>query len=351
MNKDILDIYTDYLICQNKYATATGLSEMLSGSLSHDKITRFLRSGDFSSKELWQFVKPTVRKHQEAGGVLILDDSIEEKPYTDENAVNCWHYSHAKGEVLKGINILSCMVKYGDLSLPVSYEVIKKDVLYSNLETRKTHRKSEVTKNQLFRQLIKQACDNHIQFEYALADNWFGSKDNMEYLHYDLGKSFIFGLKANRLLALSENDAKCGHFQSLKSLELQKDIAYKVWLKGLSFPVQLLKKVFKNENGFTGILYVVTNDMQIDADRIYEVYQKRWAIEEYHKSIKQNASLAKSPTKTIRTQCNHVFSSIVAYCKLEFLKQRTHLNHFAMKYKLIMRANQIAYQELQNMTA
>ena len=25
---DMLDIYTDYLICQNKYATATGLSDM-----------------------------------------------------------------------------------------------------------------------------------------------------------------------------------------------------------------------------------------------------------------------------------------------------------------------------------
>lgn len=26
---DMLDIYTDYLICQNKYATATGLSEIV----------------------------------------------------------------------------------------------------------------------------------------------------------------------------------------------------------------------------------------------------------------------------------------------------------------------------------
>ncbi|MBM3208641.1 MAG: transposase, partial [Chlamydiae bacterium] len=32
-------------------------------------------------------------------------------------------------------------------------------------------------------------------------------------------------------------------------------------------------------------------------DQIYDVYKKRWRIEEYHKSIKQNASLEKSPTK------------------------------------------------------
>lgn len=123
---DILDLYTDYLICQNKYATATGLSDLLSGDISHDKVTRFLSSGDFGSKELWSYVKTSVRKHESNDGVLILDDCIEEKPYTDENEVNCWHYSHAKGTVLKGLNILSCMVRYGDISLPIAYEIVKK---------------------------------------------------------------------------------------------------------------------------------------------------------------------------------------------------------------------------------
>ena len=36
---------------------------------------------------------------------------------------------------------------------------------------------------------------------------------------------------------------------------------------------------------------------------------------------------------------------------LELLRVQTHLNHFAMKYKLIIRANQIAYQELQKLKA
>ena len=39
MRNKLLDIYSDYLICQNKYATATGLSDLLSGDISHDKIT------------------------------------------------------------------------------------------------------------------------------------------------------------------------------------------------------------------------------------------------------------------------------------------------------------------------
>jgi hypothetical protein len=284
-------------------------------------------------------------------GALLLDDTIEEKPYTDENDVNCWHYSHAKGDVVKGINLLTCMVRYGDFSVPIGYEVIKKEIQYSDIKTRQVRRKSEVNKNQLFRQLVQQACINHVLFEWVLADNWFGSKANMAFIHDELQKSFIFGIKSNRTLALSENDAKNGRHKPVRSFELEKDVAYKVWLKGLSFPVQLIKKVFKNENGTTGTLYLVSNDLHSSAERLYEVYQKRWRIEEYHKSIKQNASLEKSPTKKVKTQCNHIYASIIAYCKLEMLKIKTKLNHFAIKYKLLLRANQVAMQELKNMTS
>ena len=191
------------------------------------------------------------------------------------------------------------MVRYADFSVPIGYEVIKKDIAYCDVTTRKTRRKSSVTKNQLFQNLIAQAITNKGMFNYVLADNWFGSKANMVHIHKGLHKSFIIGIKSNRTLALSENDAKNGRYQQVRALELEEDIAHTVWLKGLDFPVRLLKKVFKNENGSTGILYLVSNDMLSSAERLYEVYQKRWRIEEYHKSIKQNASLTKSPTSTI----------------------------------------------------
>lgn len=58
---ELLDIYTDYLISQNKYATATGLSDMVDGAISHDQVSRFLNKNKLGSKELWQYVKPTPR--------------------------------------------------------------------------------------------------------------------------------------------------------------------------------------------------------------------------------------------------------------------------------------------------
>jgi hypothetical protein len=51
---DMVDIYTDYLIFQKKYATATGLSDLVDGEFSHGKVTRFLRLGNFNSKALWK---------------------------------------------------------------------------------------------------------------------------------------------------------------------------------------------------------------------------------------------------------------------------------------------------------
>ncbi len=350
MDKRLLDIYSDYLIAQNQYATATGLSDLLEGQISHDKITKFLNTNEFSSKDLWEYIKPEVRKiEEEIGGVLIIDDTIEEKAYTDENDIICWHYSHAKGKCIKGVNILSCLVRYGDAALPIAYEPICKDVVFCDIATKKVNRQSSISKNKLFRSIIARSVANRVKFDYVLADNWFGAKKNMEFIHYEIKKKFIMGVKANRLIALSEQDRKKGQYQNLNTLLLKDGEKRIVWLKDISFPIALIKKIFKNEDGSTGILYLVSNDLESSADRIYEVYQKRWRIEEYHKSIKQNASLAKSPTKVVRSQKNHIFASIIAYCKLEFLRIKTSLNHFALKYKLLMRANRMAFLELERL--
>ncbi|MDI1230171.1 MAG: IS701 family transposase, partial [Methylobacter sp.] len=62
MEKIKLELYTDYLICNNGFATATGLSAMMEGGISHDQMTRFLASKAFTSKDLWSQVKATVRQ-------------------------------------------------------------------------------------------------------------------------------------------------------------------------------------------------------------------------------------------------------------------------------------------------
>jgi hypothetical protein len=197
MDKKLLDLYSDYLIAQNQYATATGLSDLLEGQISHDKITRFLNSKEASSKELWEYIKPDIRKiEQDVGGVLILDDTIEEKTYTDENEIICWHYSHAKGRCVKGVNILSCLVRYDDIALPIAYEPVRKDVLFCDTATKKVKRQSSTSKNLMFRSMIAQAVINKVKFDYVLSDNWFGAKTGLcpFAAQTDKGNGFILPL-------------------------------------------------------------------------------------------------------------------------------------------------------------
>ena len=51
-NHDVFELYTDYLLTSFSYTTATGLSDLLDGQVSHNQVTRFLASEDFDSKKL-----------------------------------------------------------------------------------------------------------------------------------------------------------------------------------------------------------------------------------------------------------------------------------------------------------
>ncbi len=52
MKKEKLELYTDYLISNNGYATATGLSAMLAGEISHDQVMRFLSEEELHLERL-----------------------------------------------------------------------------------------------------------------------------------------------------------------------------------------------------------------------------------------------------------------------------------------------------------
>jgi hypothetical protein len=88
-------------------------------------------------------------------------------------------------------------------------------------------------------------------------------------------------------------------------------------------------------------------DLKLSADSFQTLYKKRWSVEEYHKSLKQNASLAKSPARTVTAQTNHLFTSLLAYIKPEQLKFVHRLNHFALKSKIYFSALKCAWKEVE----
>jgi len=345
-HKALLDLYADYLLSSFSYTTATGLAKLLDGAVSHDQITRLLAAERQTSANWWQLVKPLVRKVEQPAGVLIFDDSIEEKPYTDENDIICWHYDHACERNVKGINFLTALYRAGDVSLPVAFHLVAKTESYIEAKTGRTKRRSPTTKNEAYRDMLRVCVQNHLQFRYVLNDAWYASADNMQLIKAELHKDFIMALKSNRKIALSSTAKQQGQYQAVNTLTFTEGTLHEVYLEQLDFPLLLAQQVFTNEDGSSGVLYLITSDLTLDFDRLTTIYQIRWKVEEYHRSLKQNAALAQSPTRTVTTQTNHFFAALYAFVKLEMLKQQTKLNHYALKTKLYLAALQAAFLEL-----
>lgn len=346
---DLLDIYTDYLISSFGLTTATGLSQLLDGAISHDRIQRFLASSPKTGKDLWLVVKAYVRQVQADDGIIIIDDSISEKPHTDENKIICWHYDHTSGQTIKGINFVSALYHANEVSLPVNYQLIEKTETYIDKKTGKEKRRSPITKNEVYRQLLQQIIRNQIPFGYVVNDVWFASADNMMFVVHDLKRHFVMPLKTNRKLALSLEDKKNGRYVRVDELSIEPYTEMTIYLESVDFALKLVKQVFTNADGSIGILYLVSSDHDLTYDGITAIYQKRWNVEPYHKSLKQNASLSKSPTKTVTTQSNHFFASLCSFIKLEMLKVKTKTNHFALKSKLYIQALRTAFDALQQL--
>jgi hypothetical protein len=349
MTDNVFDLYVDYLLSSFGAVTATGLSELLGKTISHDKITRMLSGKPKTSNELWFVVKPLIRRIESQDGVLIIDDSISEKPSTDENDIICWHYDHCKGISVKGINFMTALYYIRDVALPVGFQIIAKTEYYTDPKDGKEKRRCPVSKNEYCRMMIKQAVINRIQFGYVLTDVWFASAENMMFIRHEINKDFVMPLKTNRKIAMSYDDRQQGKYVRIDTADLKTDIPQKIFLEHVDFPMLSVKQIFVNKDGSTGILYLVSSDIGMTYKQITEICHKRWNVECYHKSLRQNVSLEKSPAKTVNTRTNHLFASLCGYVKLEMLKFSGNSNHFALKAKIYLRALQSAFSELQKL--
>ena len=352
----LLDLYSDYLLASFRMATATGLSKLTGQALSHDKISRFLGQEVFTAKDYWRCIKRLVRQVEHPEAIIKVDDTIEEKPHSTENEVITWHWDHSKKPKAghtKGINIVNFLYQSPmGIQIPIAFEIVRKSEEYVDSKSGKVKKRSPRTKNEMLRdQLYAVAKYNRVPFRYVVWDTWFSAKENFEFIHFRLKKYFIGALKSNRKAALSMEDKLEGKFHRVDGLELQAHQAITVYLKGLDFPVQLVKQVFINQDGSTGDLYLVTNDLDLDATATCTTYEKRWGVEVFHKSLKQNVGLEKSPTKHEISQCNHVFAAMIGWTKLELLCLKEQTNHFALKTKIYVKALRAAFDELQRLKA
>lgn len=352
---ELLDLYTDYLVSAFGAVTSTGLSQMLDSAVSHDRISRMLSKREFTQQDYWKAIKSLVRRVESADGVIKIDDTIEEKPHSTENSIICWHYDHSKDRNVKGINILNFVYQpypsaHTDFSLPVAFEIVEKTEQFFDTKSGKIRRRSQRGKNEIVRTRLRILSQlNKVKFQTVLWDTWYSSNENLEFVHKELKKTFICAIKSNRKVALTWQDKLQGKFLKISELEWHEVDSRIVYLQGLDFPLLLTKQVFTNKDGSCGELHIVSNDLNLTAPELFHTYGKRWGVEVFHRSLKQNVGLEKSPTKFEVTQKNHVFASMLAWIKLEVLSLKNQSNHYGFKTKLYVKALKAAFCELQQL--
>lgn len=344
-----LSKYTDFLLSVPKYATATSMSAAYDHRISHDKISRWLKSSYLDSTAIWKQAKKFIRsqvKYSDQQGVISVDDSIVEKAHTDENALINYHWDHSLQRHVKGINFISLLFSHEKLDVPIQVRLVEKTEAYTDKKTGKTKYRSPLSKNEHFRQMLG-AAKQQVGFTYVLGDSWFSSAENIDLITNKLGKHAILALKSSRTIALSDKERKNGEFHRIDQVDqLEEGKVLKVYLRSIAQPVLVTKQVFTNKDGSQGILYLMATDLTMNYEQITMIYKKRWKIEEYHKSLKQHTALAGSPTKVIETQANHFYAAIMAYIKLEQLKLKTGSGHFRIKAILALTATRACLEKV-----
>jgi hypothetical protein len=140
--------------------------------------------------------------------VLIFDDFIIEKPYTDGNEIIGWHYDYSKGRSVKGSNLMT-VLWYSDCwkkVLPICIDCVKKGDADKD-----GRRKSIKSKDEHYREMICIACANGV-CRYVVNEVWYACAENMRFIKKEMNKDFVMPLKANRKVVLSEEDKKQGKY-------------------------------------------------------------------------------------------------------------------------------------------
>jgi hypothetical protein len=90
MDRETLELPGNYLISPFSHTMANGLSSAQDGQVSHDTVCCRAMNWIPSSCGFC-LAKPMVRRHERDDGVIVFDDTIEEKPHTKESGLASTH--------------------------------------------------------------------------------------------------------------------------------------------------------------------------------------------------------------------------------------------------------------------
>jgi putative transposase len=284
--------YIDFLISTPKAASATEAARVQPDRPrcpAHDAFTRLLHRLEPDPATLWQEARSQVTFED---GVLVLDDSVLDKPHAEAIELVGNHWSGKHHRVVRGINLVSLLWTDGDRHIPCDYRVF--------------HKPEGLTKNDHFRAMIRTAHERGFRPRLVAFDGWYASLDNLKLLR-ELGWGWLTRLKANRLV----NKDRQGQ-RPLSRTDISPSGTV-VWLVGYG-----LVKVFEIVAPDGDIAYWATSDLTMGEMTRQQYSEYSWAIENYHRGIKQCTEVERCQARSARAQRNHIGLALRAFLRLEF---------------------------------
>ena len=289
--------YIEYLLNTPVNYTCSNLAEHLEG-VSHDAVSDFLQRGRMTASRLWELVEPLLK--DSAAAYLIVDDSVQNKQYSEQIGLVQRQYSGAEHDLVRGIGIVNLVHSDGQEFYPIDYRIYAPKV-------------DGHTKNDLFAEMLMAAKNQKgIKARTVLFDSWYTSVDNLKLIAF-LNMIFIAPIKDNRLVSLSKAEGYI-HVQDIDWTPERLTHGVSVKLKELPFRVQLFKVVATNGD----IDWMITNHPDsLTTQAIQDENALRWQIEQFHRELKQLTGSEKCQCRKARSQRNHL-----GYCYLAWLALR-----------------------------
>ena len=276
-------------------------------SPSHDSFTRLLTRVEPDPEALWLEASPLVVLN---AGALVIDDSTLDKPYAREIALVTRHWSGKHHGVVQGINLVTLLWTDGDRKIPVDYRVYDKA--------------DGLTKNDHFWEMMVMAKGRGFAPKYVLFDGWYASLENLKQVR-DLGWPWMTRLKSNRKVNPEGRGAV-----PLSAADLSASGTV-IHLVGYG-PIRVFKRVAPDGD----IEYRATSDLGM-SDLVCQQYAEwGYAIENYHRDVKQTCGVERSQARSGRAQRNHIGMALRAFLRLEWHFFTTGVSCYEAK-KLVVR--------------
>ena len=274
---------------------------------AHDAFTRLLSRLEPDAETLWQEARTQI---DFKSGILVLDDSTLEKPYSEFNALVYRHWSGKQKAVVSGINLITLLWTDGTRCVPIDYRVFDKD-------------RDGKTKNDHFSEMLLEAFERGLNPQLVCFDSWYGSIENLKLVRA-LGWHFLTRLKANRQI----NHNRSG-LQAVSNAGLAGGGTV-VWLKGFG-----QVKVFRVRATDGASEYWATSLEPMTQEQREDFAKSAWRIEMYHRGLKQQCLIERAQCRRLRPVLNHIGLCIRAFVRLESHCYREKMSWMQAKTSII----------------